>query len=88
MFNNNSIVRNYEGIVGRVFYHDTYSHVVHVLVRVNTFTWKVEKWDAFDCYDAPVYLWPIETPFCIRYQKIHRTPDLKPLNMEIDELIR
>ena len=86
MFKNNTIVKNSEDIIGRVIYHDTYSHVVHVIVRVNTFTWKIEKWDPFHCYPCLTYLWPLETPFCIRYQKMHRTPDLRPIDMEIDDL--
>jgi hypothetical protein len=81
MFANNCIVKNDDGIVGRVIHYDRYSHVIHVIVRTNTFTWKVEKWDPYKCYEFQTYLWPMETPFCIRYQKIHRTPELKPMCM-------
>lgn len=84
MIANNSIVQNDFGVMGRVIYHDKYSHVIHVIVRVNTFTWKIEKWDPYHCNQIQTYLWPIETPFRIRYQKIQRTPDLKPMYMEID----
>ncbi len=84
MFANNCIVQNDEGVLGRVIYYDRYSHVLRVIVRLNTFTWKIEKWDQFRCNEVQAYLWPIETPFVIRYQKMHRTPDLRPINMEID----
>lgn len=80
MYQNNDIVENSYGILGRVIHHDRYSHVVHVLVRVNTFTWKIEKWDPYFCNKKMAFLWPIETPFAIRYQRRHRTPELRPLN--------
>lgn len=84
MFANNCIVKNDYDILGRVIYFDRYSHVVHVIVRLNTFSWKIEKWDPYSCKEVQAYLWPIETPFACRCYQSYRSPDLRPMHMEID----
>ena len=84
MFENNSIVKGIDGIIGRVIYYDRYSHVVHVLVRLNTFSWKIEKWDPYCCNEIQTYLWPINTAFACRYYQPYKSPDLRPIDMEID----
>lgn len=84
MFANNCIVQNDENIIGRVIYHDKLKHVVYVIVRLNTFTWKIEKWDPSDCNEIQSYLWTINIPFACRYFSHHRSPDLRPIDMEID----
>lgn len=88
MLDNNSIVQNDYGVLGRVVYNDNIKREVHVIVRLDTFSWKIEKWDPYRCKNVETYLWPMSTPFCNRYQKIHRTPDLRPMAMEIDEFIK
>ncbi len=84
MFANNCIVQNEEGVMGRVMYHDKYSHVVHTLIRLDTFSWKIEKWDQFRCYEIQAFLWPVETAFACRYYQPYKSPNLKPIDMEID----
>ncbi len=82
-FTNNQSVTNYSS-VGRVMYHDVVTHTVHVLVKTNENTWKVEKWDQYFCYPHDEYVWPIETPFVIKYHRLQRTPVLQPMDVDDD----
>ena len=84
MFANNSIVQDDQGILGRVINYDKYSHVIYVMVRVNTFSWKIEKWHPYCCNEIQTFLWSINTPFACRYQSHYRSPDLRPMDMDID----
>lgn len=77
MYKLNDIVE-YDGVLGRVFSYDKITHSVHVLFRVNDHTWKVEKCDEFFCKHIQKYMWSVDTAFCIKYQKMHRTPQLGP----------
>lgn len=84
MFENNSIVQNDYGVIGRVVYHDRLTYKIHVMVRLDTFSWKIEKWDYYQCNEIQTYLWTINTPFACRYYQPYRSPDLRPIDMEID----
>ena len=84
MFENNCIVQNNQGIIGRVVYYDRLTHTLHVMVRLNTFSWKIEKWDPYSCNKKQTFLWSINIPFACRYIEQHRSPDLRPIDMEID----
>jgi len=83
MFKNNQAVTD-NTYVGRVMYHDVVTHTVHVLVKINEHTWKIEKWDQFFCYPYDQYVWPIDTPFVIKYHRLQRTPILQPMDIEDD----
>ena len=84
MIQNNSIVQNYNGVIGRVVYKDNYTYMLHVLVRLDTFSWKIEKWDIYSCNEIQGYLWTINTAFACRYYEPYKSPDLRPMDMEID----
>ena len=83
MYLANQIVE-YHGRHGRVIYHDRLSHTVHVLFRVNTYTWKIEKCDEFLCRLTQMFLWGIESAFSIRHRMRIRTPQLAPMNADTD----
>lgn len=89
MYKPNDLIEYNESKLGRVLYHDTLTHVIHVMFRENDFTWKVEKCDEFFCKPSYVYCWGLETAFCVKYQRSHRTPNLVPMRatdfmMELD----
>lgn len=84
MFKNNCIVQNNDNVIGRVLYYDRVKYTVYVIVRKDTFTWKIEKWDPYQCNEIQTYLWPINTAFACRYYQPYQSPDLRPIDMEID----
>ncbi len=83
MYKLNDIVE-YEGVLGRVFSYDKITHSVYVLFRLNDHTWKVEKCDEFFCKHVQKYMWGVETALCIKYQRLQRTPNLVPLNSDLE----
>lgn len=74
----------YQGRYGRVLYHDTITHNVHVLFRVNDNTWKLEKCDDLFCKPAQIFLWSVESAFCIKYSQKTRTPQFEAMRVDDD----
>lgn len=77
MYQVNQIVE-YNGMYGRVMCHDTIKHNVHVLFRLNNYTWKIAACDDLLCNTAQVFLWTIESAFGIRRPRTNRTPQFLP----------
>lgn len=78
MFKVNQIIEYY-GNHGRVMYHDSITHNVHVLFRLNDNTWQIKLCDDLHCKPAQVYLWTIESAFDIRRPRLNRTPQFRPV---------
>lgn len=64
-----------DGVVGRIIAIEKIS-TLHVLVRVNDHTWKVEKWYSRMCQPYMNFLWTIETVFRIPERRYIKTPKL------------
>lgn len=86
MYMPNQIVE-YNGLYGRVMYHDPTTHTVHVLFRIESNTWKVEKCDQYFCKPAQVYLWTVESAFCVKYTRKTRTPVLTCMDIVHDYIM-
>jgi hypothetical protein len=87
MYLPNQIVE-YKGQPGRVLYVDPIQQYIHVLIRTNQNTWKIEKCDSLFCKPIHAFLWTIESAFCIRRQRTTQTPHLAPLEIqEIDHVM-
>ena len=84
MYLPNQIVE-YDGKYGRVMFHDPITHNVHVLFRMNTNTWKIEKCDGFHCKSAQVFLWSMASAFATKH--VRKTPYLEPLSPDMDDCI-
>lgn len=87
MYLPNQIVE-FSGKYGRVMYYDHRAHIVHVLFKLDSCTWKVEKCDEAFCKVAQVFLWGIETPFCIRHRMRVYTPRLVPTRTNTDHIMQ
>jgi hypothetical protein len=83
MYHPNQIVE-YNGIYGRVIFHDSITYNVHVMFRTNDNTWKIEKCDQFFCKPAHVFLWTVESAFCTKYLRKTRTPQFQAVRVEED----
>ena len=70
-----------EGRVGRVFSLGE-RRTIHVLVRVNEHTWRVETWYTMGCEPYHGFLWTFQNAF--RTQLSVRTPSLAPMEIEDD----
>jgi hypothetical protein len=82
MYQPNQIVE-YNGTHGRVIFHDPITYNVHVMFRLNTNTWKIERCDEIFCKPAQVFLWTIHSAFFTRH--VVKTPQIGGFDMEIDE---
>lgn len=87
MFLANQIVE-YCGNYGRVIYHDPVTYNVHVLLRINPNTWKIEKCDQLFCKPVEMFLWSVDNVFRIKYLPKTRTPQLKPVRVEEDYVMK
>ena len=83
MYKCNQIVE-VEGVYGRVIYHDPVTHIVHVLLRTNFNTWKIQKCDDLHCKPVQVFLWTIESAFCTKYSHRTRTPQFEAMRVDQD----
>lgn len=86
MYSPSQIVE-YSGRYGRVMYHDTKKHILHVMFRVNENTWKIEKYDELYCKPAQVFLWTIENAFKTKYLRRTRTPQFEPVRVSHDYIM-
>lgn len=87
MYRVNQIVE-YNGMYGRVMCHDALKHNVHVLFRLNNYTWKITACDDFHCTPAQVFLWTMESAFRIRRPRLNGTPQFLPIevmDLEVDD---
>jgi hypothetical protein len=64
-----------DGTIGRIIAIGRTS-TLHVLVRVNDHTWKVEKWYSLMCQPYMSYMWTIENAFRIPERRYVKTPKL------------
>lgn len=87
MYSNGQTVE-YSGRYGRVMYHDSKTHIVHVLFKMNNNTWKIEKHDETMCKPAYVFLWTIENAFNTKYLRRTRTPRFEPMRVPDDYIMK
>lgn len=59
----NESVLTTNGDVGRVVYHNYYTHTVNVLIRKNDNTWIMKKYSEFDVLKQDKLIWGMEVPF-------------------------
>lgn len=86
MYSYSQIVE-YNGRFGRVIYHDSRTHLVHVMFRINNNTWKIERYDELHCKPAQVFLWTIENAFNTKYLRKTRTPQFEPIRVSYDYIM-
>jgi len=70
-----------EGFIGRVFKVGN-NGTIHVLIRINENTWKVEKWYTIACRPYMGYMWTIQNAFNIRRNVKNPTPELIPMDID------
>ena len=83
MYKCNQIIQH-DGEYGRVIYHDPITHVVHVLFKMNTNAWKIQKCDDLHCKPAQIFLWTIASAFCTKYSRQTRTPQFEAMRVDED----
>lgn len=67
------------GIIGRVFAIDKLN-TLHVLVRVNEYTWKVEKWYSMMCQPYMNYMWTVQSAFKTQHHtRFVKTPEFQSM---------
>lgn len=86
MYSRGQIIECY-GKYGRVMYHDTRTHFVHILFKINEYTWKIEKHDELFCRPGHVFLWTIETAFKTKFISGTRTPQFRPVRVSDDYIM-
>lgn len=75
------------GRYGRVIYHDTRTHLVHILFKINDYTWKIEKHDESFCTIGEAFLWTIETAFKTKFINRTRTPQFGAVRVSEDHIM-
>lgn len=86
MYKCNDIVEC-DGRYGRVVYFDPTTYTVHVLIKLNEYTWKLEKVQPYMCNPAQVFLWTIESAFRTWYRRNNKTPELVPMVIDDDHFM-
>lgn len=71
----------FEGKVGRVYSYGK-NGTLHVLVRVNENTWKVEQWYELMCQYYVGYMWTYQNVFGTKRKIRNYTPELKSMDVE------
>ncbi len=68
MFQQNDVVEDNYGNIGRVLYHDTLKRELYMLVRTNTRSWKQIKMYDLLCHKVTTagFMWHMEDAFAIR----------------------
>ena len=84
MYKHNQIVE-YHGRYGRVMFHNTRTHNVHVMFRLNTNTWKIERCDQIYCKPVQRFMWSTQSAFFTKH--LMRTPQLDAFDMEVEDCL-
>ena len=81
MFQQNDVVEDNHGNIGRVLYHDTLKRELYILVRIGTRSWKQFKVYDLLCHKVTAgFMWHIEDAFAIRrIRPIYIEPDIQSL---------